>query len=125
MAVLRARPELVAGTGGGAGAGGRGLAVYGLLVALGLVVFVAPFACPWPDGLEAVAKRLGFAHASVAPLLKGPASDYRVPFIGSVAGATAVAGMIGALLAFVGAYGLARLLAPELEEPKKDAPSGN
>jgi cobalt/nickel transport system permease protein len=125
MAVLRARPELVAGTGGGARAPGGGFLGYGLLIALGLVVFVAPFACPWPDGLEAVAKSLGFANQSAPPLIKGPVSEYRLPFISSMAAATAVAGVIGAILAFIGAYGLARFLAPDLEAAKKDAPRGS
>jgi cobalt/nickel transport system permease protein len=135
MAVLRARPELVAGggrqagclphgqvlagTGGAARAAGGGFLGYGLLIALGLVVFVAPFACPWPDGLEAVAKSLGFASQSAPPLIKGPVSEYRLPFISSMAAATAVAGVIGAILAFIGAYGLARFLAPDLEAGKK------
>jgi cobalt/nickel transport system permease protein len=125
MAVLRARPQLLAGTGGGAGALGAGFLGYGLLLALGLVVFVAPFASPWPDGLEAAAKALGFAGQAAPPLIKGPVSDYRLPFISSMAAATAVAGVIGALLAFIGAYGLARFLAPGLDAAKKDAPSGN
>ncbi len=125
MAVLRTRPELAAGAGGGPCAAGGGLTAYGLLVALGLAVFVAPFACPWPDGLEAVAKTLGFARPLAAPLLKAPVSDYRLPFIGSMAAATAVAGVIGAVLAFIGAYGLARLIAPDLEGTNKDAPSGS
>ena len=124
MAVLRARPELVAGTGAGGGTPGGSFLGYGLLLALGLVVFVAPFACPWPDGLEAVAKSLGFANQSAPPLFKGPVSQYRLPFIGSMAAATAVAGVIGAILAFIAAYGLARFLAPDLEAAKKDAPPG-
>ena len=33
---------------------------------LGLAVFVAPFACPWPDGLESVAARLGFEQQAAA-----------------------------------------------------------
>jgi len=162
MAVLRARPELLAGGQAGClphgqllagtgeagalrparsagfsrqdGLGGTGgelcasrprLLGFGLLISLGLVVFVAPFACPWPDGLQAVAKALGFAGQAAPPLIKGPVSEYRLPFINSLSAATAVAGVIGAILAFIGAYGLARLLAPGLDAPKKDAPSGN
>jgi cobalt/nickel transport system permease protein len=125
MAVLRARPRLLAGTGGEPCAAPARLLGYGLLISLGLVVFVAPFACPWPDGLEAVAKALGFANQAASPLIKGPVSEYRLPFIHSLSAATAVAGVIGAILAFIGAYGLARLLAPGLDGPKKDAPSGN
>jgi cobalt/nickel transport system permease protein len=148
MAVLRTRPQLLAvgqasclpldgqagclphgqilaGTGGEPCAPRPRLLGYGLLISLGLVVFVAPFACPWPDGLEAVAKALGFAGRAAPPLFKGPVSQYRLPFINSLSAATAVAGVIGAILAFIGAYGLARFLAPRLDAPKKDAPSGN
>ena len=122
MAVLRTRPELLAGGGGESCAPCPRLLGYGLLIALGLVVFVAPFACPWPDGLEAVAKSLGFAGRAAAPLIPGPASQYRLPFVNSLSAATALAGVVGAILAFVGAYGLARLLTPGLDAPKKDGP---
>ncbi len=124
-AVLRGRPQLVGGAGDKPGAGRLGFLAYGLLVSLGLALFVAPFACPWPDGLEAVARRLGFAGQAAQPLLRAPASDYRLPWVGSPSVATAMAGVIGTLLAFVAAYLLARLLAPALRARKQDAPSGN
>jgi cobalt/nickel transport system permease protein len=124
LAVLRARPQLVAGT-CETGAGARlGFVGYGLLVSLGLALFVAPFACSWPDGLETVAKALGIqGHETVS--LEAPLADYRLPFIGSATFATAVAGVIGTLVAFVAAYALARKLVPVLSNTKKDAPSGN
>ena len=67
--------------------------------------FAAPFACPWPDGLEAVAAKLGFEHAAreAAP---APMPDYVFPWIGNEGLATAAAGAIGALVVF----GLAVLL---------------
>lgn len=43
----------------GLSAGRGGLLVYGVLVALGLALFVRPFASPWPDGLEKTAAALG------------------------------------------------------------------
>ena len=122
LAVLRARPELVAGTQESVAASRLGFWGYGLLVSLGLVLFVAPFACPWPDGLESVARALGFEGRAAAPL-PAPLADYRLPFIGSATTATAVAGLIGTLLAFVAAYALARTLVPAFSSPKKDAPS--
>ena len=122
LAVLRARPELVAGTQESVAASRLGFLGYGLLVSLGLVLFVAPFACPWPDGLESVARALGFEGRAAAPL-PAPLADYRLPFIGSATTATAVAGLIGTLLAFVAAYALARTLVPAFSSPKKDAPS--
>lgn len=121
--VLRTRPQLVAGARECGAAANLGFIGYGLLLALGLAIFVAPFACHWPDGLETVAKTLGFADRTVAPVLTGPLAEYRLPFIGSATVATAVAGVIGTVLAFVAAYLLARMLVPVLGPPKKDAPS--
>ncbi len=123
LAVLRARPELVAGARETGPSARLGFLGYGLLVSLGLVVVVAPFASSWPDGLESVAKALGFQGRAAASL-EAPLADYRLPFIGSATAATAVAGLIGTLLAFVAAYVLARTLVPVLGAPKKDAPSG-
>ena len=125
MAVMRARPELVAGVrkpepGGQPLAGFVG---YGLVISAGLALFVAPFACPWPDGLESVAQALGFAGRMTAPTLDAPLAEYRVPLIGSPTVATAVAGLIGTVLAFIAAYLLTRTLVPVLGAPKKDARS--
>lgn len=114
LAVLRTRPELLAGalqTGRTAAFGFLG---YGLLISVGLAVFVAPFACPWPDGLDAVARSLGFAGRWHAAPVSAPLADYHLPFIGSPTVATAVAGVVGTALAFVAAYVLARLLVPSL-----------
>jgi cobalt/nickel transport system permease protein len=85
---------------------------YGLLIAIGVAVFVAPFACPWPDGLEAVAAKLGFEH-KVAPLLSAPAPDYQIPGIHWAVGATAVAGAAGSLVVFGLALLLGRWLVPK------------
>ena len=125
MAVLRTRPQLVAGAREQGVAAGMSFLGYGLLLALGLAVFVAPFACPWPDGLEKVAQTLGFEGKAAAIPLASPLADYRLPFVGSATVATAVAGAIGTVLAFVAAYVLARTLVPVLGGPKKDAPSRN
>ena len=114
LAVMSARPELVAANPGVGGAGRRSLLAYGALITVGLAVFVAPFACPWPDGLEKVAEKLGFAHQAGPGVLAAPMPDYQIPFIGSATGATAVAGLVGAAVAFGAAYALARMLTPAL-----------
>ena len=91
---------------------------YGLLAALGLAIFVAPFACPWPDGLESVATRLGFEHKAAQQIVRTPAPGYQVRGVRWAAGATAVAGAAGTLVVF----GLALLLARSLvREPEKDS----
>lgn len=86
---------------------------YGLLLALGLAVFVAPFASPWPDGLERVAVRLGFELQAVEePLLHSPIPDYAFPGIGSAVAATALAGASGTLIVFVLSWVMSRFLVP-------------
>lgn len=102
--VTRARPELAcdtpaAGPALAANSGARGLLPQGLLVCVGIALLLAPFACPWPDGLEAVAEKLGFAHAAQAPAA-APMADYHFAGIDSPALATALAGVIGTLLVF-------------------------
>jgi cobalt/nickel transport system permease protein len=121
LTVLRARPQLIA-CDKEAGLGFRlGTIGYGLLISLGLALFVAPFACPWPDGLQALGTRLGLP----AKAIPAPLADYQFPLIGSATAATAVAGAVGTILAFLAAYALARIVVPVLGTPKKDASSGN
>jgi len=109
-AIARTRPEIVAErTPASGGTLPGGALRYGLLVALVLAVFVAPFACPWPDGLESVAAKLGFdgQGRSAIPAL---APDYRLPGIHSAAGATALAGALGTLVVLGLALLLGRML---------------
>jgi cobalt/nickel transport system permease protein len=86
---------------------------YGLLATLGIAIFVAPFACAWPDGLERVAAQLGFEHRAAPPLLPAPAADYHIPGIHWAVGATALAGMAGTLVVFALALLLGRVLVSE------------
>lgn len=106
FAVGKARPELAANA---PTEGVRSFVGYGLLATLGVAAFVAPFACPWPDGLEAVAARLGFEHAA-AESARAPLADYVFPGIGSAGVATALAGIVGAVVAFALAVVLSRIL---------------
>jgi cobalt/nickel transport system permease protein len=114
LAILRTRPDMIAGTAEPGQPRRRGeLLRYGLLVTLGVAVFVAPFACPWPDGLERVAARLGFEHRTAPSLFPAPAPDYRTPGIHWAVGATAIAGAAGSLIVFALALLLGRLLVPK------------
>ena len=121
LAVLRARPELVATDHEPASSMRLAGVGYGLIVCLGLVLFVAPFACPWPDGLEALAHKLGLPAVSAS----APLAEYRFPLFGSATVATAAAGAVGTLIAFGAAYALAFVLVPVLGTAKKDAPAGD
>lgn len=114
LAIERTRPELIFENAAGEQPQRRsGVLRYGIVAALGLALFVAPFACPWPDGLEAVANRLGFEHAARAPVLAAPAADYAMPGVHWAVGATAMAGAIGALVVFGLAWLLGRMLVRE------------
>ena len=108
-AVARARPELLLEPAGPRLQPRYGeLTARGVLVVLGLAIFVAPFASGWPDGLEKVAATLGFERRGAAgPVLGAPLPDYRFPGIGSTALSAIIAGVAGTLVAF----GLAWLLA--------------
>lgn len=84
----------------------------GLLVAVGLAVFVAPWADPSPDGLEKVAETQGFSEtARDHDLEEGPLADYGVRAIGEGRLSTALAGLVGTLLTFgvgLAVFGLLR-----------------
>jgi cobalt/nickel transport system permease protein len=83
--------------------------VFGLLSAVALATFVAPFASPLPDGLESVAESLGFARHGHT-VIPSPVPDYAFPGVSASGLATAIAGFVGTAIAFGFAYGLARLL---------------
>ncbi|HOX57060.1 MAG TPA: energy-coupling factor ABC transporter permease [Candidatus Paceibacterota bacterium] len=116
LAIQRVRPDLTDDRSGAEPQRSWGeLGFYGLLATLGVAVFVAPFACPWPDGLEAAAAKLGIEHKAVAPLVSAPAADYQLPGVQWAAGATALAGVVGAAVVFVLALLLARSLVRDQE----------
>ncbi|MEI6083132.1 MAG: energy-coupling factor ABC transporter permease [Verrucomicrobiota bacterium] len=115
VAIARARPDLLESLAeADARPGYAPVLVFGLLISLGLALFVAPFACSWPDGLEKVAATLGFEHrAAATPIVASPIPDYALPGIQSAALATALAGVIGTVVVFGVAFVLARVLVPK------------
>jgi cobalt/nickel transport system permease protein len=126
-AVTRMRPELLLERSQSSlQARYRELIAYGLLVSLGLVVFVAPFASHWPDGLRKVAANLGFEQrAARASGLSSLLSDYTVPGIRSAELSIVIAGCLGTVMAFVLAYVLARLLTPQRDPGANTKPGGS
>lgn len=76
--------------------GSSGWVYAGILISL-LAVLLSPLASVNPDGLERVAKDMGFLElGQSAPYEVLP--DYTVPFLGETALSTIVAGAIGALV---------------------------
>ena len=118
VAIAETRPELLEeNTRRSAAAKYSGVIVYGLLIAIGLALFVSPLASSWPDGLEKVAENIGFlSKAAEHPLVPAPLPDYVMPGIRSLAVATALAGAAGTVLMFIFAFFLARALAPKQAE---------
>ncbi len=72
-----------------------------------IVLVVAPFACPWPDGLESVAATLRFLHAS-APSLVAPLPGYALPGITNEMLSVSLAGQIGVVVTFLAAWAIAK-----------------
>jgi len=110
LAILRTRPDLLADSADGSARPSREWFLYAGLATLALTLFVAPFACPWPDGLDSVAAQLGFDRHATA--MAAPIADYHFPGIHSAVGATALAGALGSLVVFGLAFILGRLLIP-------------
>ena len=100
----------------------RSVVGYGLVVALGLVIFIAPFASSWPDGLEKVAETLGFSSAeSSTALVPSPLADYGIPGVSSPNVSTILAGVVGTLVAFLLSYVLVRLVTSRTGQAGKEA----
>lgn len=132
-AIARTRPELLAHEAAAAPGGAEGrarrfgragaweLAGYGVLVSLGLAVFVAPFACPWPDGLTRVLAALGAVpRGGWIPDGATPLRGYAIPGLPSPLLSTVLAGLVGTLVAFLLAYLLARRLTPRrVQNPRE------
>lgn len=113
--VLASRPELL-GAPPRSGTRSAAVALAGLGMAL-LVAAASPLGSPRPDGLEAVAGRLGFLEsARAAPFEILP--DYALPLIQNPAAATIGAVALGTLIVFAGAVVFGRLAT------RRQAPGG-
>lgn len=114
VAIRKTRPELLADRKDGIRM--NSVVVLGLIIAIGLVLFVSPFASQWPDGLERVATLLGFDQR----VLDNPGliPDYHFPGFASPTIATIVAGIAGVGVVFLGAYLFTRLLGRKPSQAK-------
>ncbi|RJP55661.1 MAG: cobalamin biosynthesis protein CbiM [Anaerolineaceae bacterium] len=93
--IIQTRPDLI-GEGSESAKASRNWVFAGGIVSL-LVVLLSPLASADPDGLERVAKDLGFLSVGQdAPYQVIP--DYTVPFLGETALSTILAGVVGILV---------------------------
>jgi cobalt/nickel transport system permease protein len=111
VAIAAIRPELVTGEGGGERRRRLDLVLGGVIVALLLAVFVAPFASSLPDGLDRIATSLGFAGRA-SESAASPLAGYHVPGVSSPIAATALAGGLGTIVMLVVSILLGRVLVP-------------
>ncbi len=85
----------------------RPLWALGLGLVLGLPL-LAPWASADPDGLERVARTLGF-HTAARPPLYTLLPDYTIPFLPNQLLSTVAAGGVGVLVVFSVVRGIAKL----------------
>lgn len=105
--ILRTRPDLLDES-SASGQGSRAWVYAGILVSLGMVL-LSPLASTSPDGLEMVAKNMGFLNAGqAAPFHIIP--DYTIPLLGSTPLSTILAGALGVLIVLGVAFLIGRFL---------------
>jgi cobalt/nickel transport system permease protein len=121
LAIARTRPDLLDPEHQEKARGvGFEFILFGLVIALGLAIFVSPYACSWPDGLDKVAGQFGFEERA-GTAIKTLFPDYKIPGISSAGIATAIAGAIGTLVMFGLACVVGRVLVKnELGHPPVD-----
>jgi len=104
--ILQTRPDLLSE--GAEKRGGMGWVVVGVLMALAVVIF-SPFASANPDGLERVAIDMGFIDTGLGASYE-LLPDYTIPFLGESGLSTILAGLIGAAIVGLIAFGVVKLL---------------
>jgi cobalt/nickel transport system permease protein len=121
VSVKKTRPELLTPLSGDVQSPSYSTVVaYGVVIAIGLILFVSPFASEWPDGLEMVAAKLGFDAKTIQhPVARGLIPDYRFPGVSSMTLATIVGGIVGVGVVFSLLYALSRILKSRNETPIK------
>jgi len=83
----------------------------GLIIAL-VLVFLSPLASKFPDGLDKTAEDQGFVEKASKGFFN-VIPEYSFPGIENEAIATILAGLVGTVLVFVIALGIAGLLKPK------------
>ena len=83
--------------------------IFGIILAVCLVIFIAPFASKYPDGLERIARDKGFLEKEEARL---PAviSGYSFPGIKNEKLSAIIAGILGVIIVFLAGYFLSGLI---------------
>jgi cobalt/nickel transport system permease protein len=120
--IARARPELLQPVATVPQRSYGPIVAYGVLIVLGLALFVSPLASSWPDGLDKTAEVLGFREKAAGAVLPAPMPDYAMPGIHWSVLATSIAGAAGTIVVFVLAWFLASVLVPKGSQEDSTGP---
>lgn len=113
VAVSQTRPELILDPDRSVPSRPYGaVTAYGVLIALGLALFVSPFASESPDGLDKTASGLGFEDKAKV-IVPAPMPDYTIGRFSAARIGTSIAGAIGTIGVFGFSWVLARALVPK------------
>lgn len=82
-----------------------------IVVTAAVVVFLAPLASSFPDGLEFVGGKLGFI-AETTSTYAAPLPDYSTPGLPEGRWSTVVAGLVGTTVVFIAGFCFSRLTGP-------------
>jgi len=115
--VVRLRPELLRRARPRVGSSVLSGALLGLTASFALALFVSPFACTWPDGLERVVERFGIDPSRARLPLPAPLRGYVMPGLGASWLGTSVAALAGTAIVFVACLGIGRILTPKRVRP--------
>lgn len=123
-AIARTRPELLDDSGRRTPTNERKtILAYGIIIILGMLILIVPYASKMPDGLERVARSLGFEYKEeVRHAISTPLSGYKFPGFESAAAASIVAGVTGVVAVFGFSILLVRFLLPK---PSAGSPSSS
>lgn len=125
VAISQTRPDLIRDPADAAPTRPYGaMMAYGMLLSLGLAMFISPFASTWPDGLDWTAARLGFEERA-RTIVPAPMPEYEVERIATSWWSTPLAGAVGTAVVFGFSWLLARILVPRTrpgEEVANPAP---
>jgi cobalt/nickel transport system permease protein len=117
LAIAKTRPDLLDSESSSIPSGaGIEFVAFGLIIALGLAIFVSPYACSWPDGLDKVAETFGF-DGRATTFINTWIPDYRMPGVSSAGIATALAGALGTVVMFCIACLIGRVLVRNKPSP--------
>lgn len=98
---------------------GGNLFIGGMMAAVSVVIFLAPLASSFPDGLEYVGNQFGFIQENSSEVYQAPLPDYSVPGMTEGRWSTVAAGLTGTIVVFISSLVLTRGLSKRVSVLRK------